>query len=120
MITYHATDFNLTDMTTDTLTLGNSISSLNSITMNTTSNSLDVKGRSFFKDDLTIEGDADIVLKGKKLSSLLDKISERLVICHLNPALEERWEQLKALGDEYRKLEKELIEAEKTFEIMKT
>lgn len=140
-------DFDLMSMTTNTLTLGNYTTTMNtsltnslwnqttytinsspytgsyipSITVNgNTKPSLNVTGKSSFHDDIKLEDDADILIRGKKLSSILDKISERLAICHLNPELEKRWEQLKVLGDEYRKLEQELIEAEKTFEIMKT
>lgn len=71
----------------------------------------------------TIEGDAtisgDLTIKGVKLSDRLDKIEERLGIIRMNDHLEEKWERLKALGEEYRKLEKELIEGEKIWDVLK-
>ena len=62
--------------------------------------------------------DADIKINGKSLSVAIEKIEERLAILHLNPMLEERWEELKQLGDQYRILEAEIIEKEKIWHIL--
>jgi len=62
--------------------------------------------------------DADIKINGKSLSVAIEKIEERLAILHPNPMLEERWEELKQLGDQYRKLEAEIIEKEKIWHIL--
>lgn len=67
--------------------------------------------------DLRIEG--DVVLKGKRLSEVLNKIEERLAILHPNEALEEQWENLKGLGKAYRELEAEILEKESMWKILK-
>lgn len=49
----------------------------------------------------------DVILDGVSLKQLLE---ERLNLMVPNPELEKEWEQLKQLGDEYRKLESDLKE----------
>lgn len=74
-------------------------------------------------DALNVKGDAnfdgDIKLKGKSLSDVLDNIEKRLAILHPNTELEERWDELKALGERYRELEKEILEKEQVWDILK-
>ena len=67
--------------------------------------------------DATFEG--DITFKGVSMSDRLDAIEERLGILRPNNDLEGKWEKLKALGDEYRKLEQEILEGEKVWDILK-
>lgn len=60
---------------------------------------------------ITLNGDnADIEVNGKSLLSTLAALEERLNILVPNPAMEKEWDQLKRLGDKYRKLEKKLKE----------
>jgi hypothetical protein len=72
---------------------------------------------------LKVQGDAefegDIKVKGKSITEMFDKIEERLAILHPNPELEERWEELKELGERYRELEKDILEKEKIWNILK-
>ena len=75
------------------------------------SNSLQVKG------DAEFEG--DVKIKGKSIIELFDNIEKRLAILHPNTKLEEKWEKLKELGEQYRALEKEIIEKEKIWAILK-
>lgn len=89
---------------TDTITLGDY-----SITAG--SDALNVKGDANF--------DGDIKLKGKSLSDVLDNIEKRLAILHPNPELEDKWDELKALGERYRELEKEIIAKEQMWDILK-
>ena len=57
---------------------------------------------------LVLEGDgADIEINGV---SILDILQNRLNVMIPNPELEKEWDELKALGDQYRKLEAELKE----------
>ena len=77
----------------------------------TSNNPLHVKG------DAEIEG--DLKVKGKSLSDAIDNIEKRLAILHPNKDLEERWEQLKALGEHYRELEKDILEKEKIWNTLK-
>ncbi len=72
---------------------------------------------------LKVNGDAeidgDIKIKGKSLSEAIENIEKRLAILHPNEKLEEKWEELKALGERYRELEKDILEKEKIWEIIK-
>lgn len=70
-----------------------------------------------------VEGDAefhgDIKVKGVSLHERFNAIEERLGILRPNNDLEGKWEKLKALGEEYRKLEKEILEGEQIWETLK-
>lgn len=65
------------------------------------------------------EFDGDIKIKGVDLADRLDAIEERLAILRPNHDLEGKWEKLKALGDEYRKLEQEILKGENMWDILK-
>ena len=65
------------------------------------------------------EFDGDIKIKGVNLTDRLDAIEERLGILRPNNDLEGRWEKLKQLGEEYRKMEKEILEQEQMWELLK-
>lgn len=69
---------------------------------------------------LHLEGeDADIDINGKSLVDTLQALEERLNILTPNPELEQEWKELKKLGDKYRKLEKELKEKAKMWDVLK-
>ena len=85
--------------------------SWDTITTSTMNSELHVKG------DAEIEG--DLKIKGKSLSDAIDNIEKRLAILHPNKDLEERWEQLKALGEQYKELEKDILEKEKIWNTLK-
>jgi len=72
---------------------------------------------------LKVEGDAEfkgeVTIRGVKLDERLNAIEERLGILRPNNDLEGKWEKLKALGDEYRKLEQEILEGESIWDILK-
>ena len=72
---------------------------------------------------LKVNGDAeidgDIKIKGKSLSEAIENIEKRLAILHPNEKLEEKWEELKALGERYRELEKDILEKEKIWNMLK-
>ena len=76
-----------------------------------TGNTLTVKG------DANIEG--ELTIKGKNLSEVLENIESRLAILHPNKELEEKWENLRGLREAYVALEKEIIEKEKMWAILK-
>jgi hypothetical protein len=61
----------------------------------------------------------DITVDGKSLKQFMDNMEERLAILHPNPALEDRWEQLKELRRQYVEMEKDLLEKEKIMKILK-
>jgi len=79
-----------------------------------TSNNVHING-----DGITMEPGADIKIGGKSLTEAIAKIEERLAILKPNPEMEDKWEELKQLGQRYRELEKELYEKEKMWEILK-
>ena len=65
------------------------------------------------------EFDGEVTIRGVKLDDRLTAIEERLGILRPNNDLEGKWEKLKALGDEYRKLEQEILEGENIWDILK-
>lgn len=84
--------------------------SINTVSANTTPNKITFPSDAEFHGKLTVGG--------KDISELLEKIEERLAILHPNVELEDKWKDLKALGEQYRELEKEIIEKEKMWEIL--
>ena len=82
------------------------------VSIGTSSKALTVKGDAQFESDITI--------KGVKLMETLEKIEERLNILRVDPQLEERWEKLRSLGEQYRALEAECIDKELIINILKS
>lgn len=68
--------------------------------------------------DITGEN-ADITLNGKSMRNWMEKVEERLAILEPNTKLEQEWDELKQLGDQYRTLEKQLLEKTKAWNILK-
>jgi hypothetical protein len=54
--------------------------------------------------------DADLLINNKSLKNWMEKVEERLNILTPNPELEKEWDQLRRLGERYRKLEKKCRE----------
>ena len=67
---------------------------------------------------LTGEG-ADIEINGESLVATLQGIQDRLNILQPNTKLEQEWDQLRALGEQYRQLEKELEEKSRAWGLLK-
>lgn len=65
------------------------------------------------------EFDGDVKIKGQSINKLLERIEERLGILNPNPELEERWDKLKELRNQYIEMEKDLLEKEKIMKILK-
>ncbi len=65
------------------------------------------------------EFEGEVSIKGVKLDERLNAIEERLGILRPNNDLEGKWEKLKTLGEEYRKLEQEILEGENIWDILK-
>jgi len=60
---------------------------------------------------LSVNGEgADIKVNGKSLCKAIEAIEERLAILQPNLEIEKEWEELKQLGDQYRKLEADIKE----------
>lgn len=62
---------------------------------------------------------ADLVINGTSLNATLRLIQDRLNMLRPNLAVEKEWDQLRDLGDQYRKLEQQLIEKQKAWNILK-
>ena len=88
-----------------------SIELSNTISIGDSGKELTVKGEAQFEHDITI--------KGVKLMETLEKIEHRLNILRVDPELEERWAELKELGDRYRAIESECLEKELMIKILK-
>jgi hypothetical protein len=60
---------------------------------------------------LSLQGtNADIAINGKSLLKTLEALEDRLNMMVPNPELEKEWDDLKKLGNRYRKLEKKCRE----------
>ncbi len=75
------------------------------------------------RGSLQVKGDAefdgDVKIKGVSIAETLEKLEQRLAILRPNEQLEDKWEELKALRDAYCKLEAEIIEKQKMWDILK-
>ena len=70
---------------------------------------------------LTLQGEkADIDINGKSLKSWMEKVEERLNILTPNPELEKDWDDLRRLGERYRKLEKRCKEKAEVWKKLKS
>ena len=85
----------------------------------TTSDTLNINDSSWNKpasSKLRLDGpEADIEINGESLTDMLKTIEQRLNILRPNEALEQEWEELRALGDAYRKLEADIEAKMKTW-----
>lgn len=59
---------------------------------------------------------ADIEINGESLVGMLRAIEDRLNILRPNESLESEWEELRALGEQYRALEKHIQEKQATWD----
>ena len=60
---------------------------------------------------MELKGDgADLEINGKSMKTWMERVEERLNILAPNPELEKEWDELRRLGERYRKLEKKCKE----------
>jgi hypothetical protein len=70
---------------------------------------------------LSLRGNAaDVDINGKSLKTWMEQVEQQLNIMTPNPELEEEWEELKKLGDRYRKLEKKCQEKAEVWKKLKS
>ena len=62
---------------------------------------------------------ADIVMNGVSLNDTLKLIQDRLNMLRPNPELEQEWDQLRDLGEQYRELEKQLMEKQRAWDLLR-
>lgn len=69
---------------------------------------------------IDIKGEkADIRINGKSMNKWMEQVEQRLNILTVNPELEKEWDDLRRLGERYRKLEKKCQEKAKMWEALK-
>ena len=80
-------------------------------------------GITAIQSTLKVSGDADfdgdIRIKGQSISETINKINERLNILVPNEKLEKNWSELAELRMRYVELERELLEKQRVFDILK-
>lgn len=113
----------ITASTTYTLSPGLNSPVNNTVLSITGANYPNWAGTASTQSTLTVSGDTNIegnlTVKGRDLCQLLDTIESRLAILQVNPDLEAEFNELKELGDQYRKLEAKFKEQKRVFEILK-
>lgn len=62
---------------------------------------------------------ADVEINGKSMKAWMEKVEERLNILTPNPELEKEWDDLRRLGERYRKLEKKCKEKAEVWKKLK-
>jgi len=62
---------------------------------------------------------ADIVINGVSLNATLQLIQDRLNMLQPNCELEADWDQLRAIGEQYRDLEKQLMEKQRAWDLLR-
>jgi hypothetical protein len=89
---------------------------------NYTYDTITLNGSNVKDSALTVKGDAlfegNVKIKGIDLNDRFNEIEKRLAILRPNNDLEGKWEKLKSLGEEYRKLEQEILEGENIWDIL--
>lgn len=70
---------------------------------------------------ISLKGEkADIDINGKSMKAWMEQVEERLNILTPNPELEKEWDELRKLGERYRKLEKKCKEKAEVWKKLKS
>jgi hypothetical protein len=64
--------------------------------------------------------DADIEINGRSLMQILDGLEQRLGLLKCREDLESNWSELKALGDQYRVMVKDIEEKTRIWSTLKS
>jgi hypothetical protein len=111
----------LKQTTSTNINIGNGGSGGTSYTVD---NKWTTAGTTNIQSTLRVNGDADfdgdITVKGRSITQTLEKIEERLAILPPpNLELERDWSELAKLRQQYVELERELLEKQRVFDILK-
>jgi hypothetical protein len=69
---------------------------------------------------IRLEGDgADVEVNGWSLVAAVKRIEQRLGLYQPNPLLEAEWDELRELGEQYRKLEQHIRDKQATWDRIK-
>lgn len=70
---------------------------------------------------ISLQGDeADINVNGKSMRAWMEQVEQRLNMLTPNPELEKEWDELRRLGERYRKLEKKCKEKAEVWKKLKS
>jgi hypothetical protein len=90
-------------------------------TTNTTASPSYTFSNSVPSNKISIQGeDADLEINGKSMKAWMERVEQQLNILTPDPELEAEWNELKRLGDRYRKLEKKCREKADMWEKLKS
>jgi hypothetical protein len=111
----------ITQTASTSINIGNGGSGGTSYTVD---NKWTTAGTTNIQSTLRVNGDADfdgdITVKGRSITQTLEKIEERLAILPPpNADLERDWSELAELRQQYVELERELLEKQRVFDILK-
>lgn len=67
---------------------------------------------------IEMDSSCDLQIGDWSLKDSMERIEERLALLQINTKLEQEWEELKSLGEQYRNLEKEIKEKIKVWNII--
>ena len=102
---------------TSPYTVSSGINFPNAVYTTSTVNSPWVQSPPMAGPKIKLDGaDADIEINGVSLWATMQEISNRLNIMHTNPELETQWQELRELGEQYRKLEQHILDKQATFD----
>jgi hypothetical protein len=102
---------------TSPYTVSSGINFPNAVYTTSTVNSPWVQSPPMAGPKIKLDGaDADIEINGVSLWATMQEISNRLNIMHTNPELETQWQELRELGEQYRKLEQHIQDKQATFD----
>ena len=105
---------------TSPYTVSSGINLPNAVYTTSTVNSPWVQSPPMAGPKIKLDGaDADIEINGVSLWATMQEISNRLNIMHTNPELETQWQELRELGEQYRKLEQHILDKQATFDRLK-
>ena len=119
--TQYNLDFNYTDgVLQDGITVSSGTSILDGLSTDTFT--LSTNWDTSYNDTITIGGETLTERKLKALDGLQEwqeEVNKKLAILQPNSELEEQWSELRELRERYVKLEKELLEKNKVWDILK-
>jgi|AACY02.12.fsa_nt_gi hypothetical protein len=123
--TLDLSDLHLTDCDPDPY-----ISCMNDTTFGFDTNTIVLSGLDYdsFKQNVNTDYDkgtieltganSDIIIDGTSLKQTLQSLNDRLAILQPNPKLEAEFDELHALAEQYRALEKKLLEKKKMWQAL--
>ena len=70
------------------------------------------------KNGIKLSGEADLTIGDQSLKDFMTEVRSRLAMLAPNPAIEAEWNELKKLGDDYRRVEAEIKAKMEVWEIL--